>query len=38
MSACWVLVVTSGGGVSSCCICKGCLVCEVRVFSGYAGA
>ena len=35
MSACWVLVGTSRGGVSSCCIRKGCLVCEVRVFSGY---
>ena len=32
MSACWVLVGTSGGGVSSCCIRKGCLV---RNFSGY---
>ena len=35
MSACWVLVGTLGGGVSSCCIRKGCLVCEARVFSGY---
>ena len=35
MSACWVLLGTSGGGVSSCCIRKGCLVCEARAFSGY---